>query len=156
MSKADIYEDKVISLLDPIIADTGIKMIDVEFTKEAGNYYLRVYLDKEGGINIDDCETVSRALSDKLDETDPIPEAYILEVSSPGLDRPLRRERDFAASIGRQIDIKLYKEEDGCKAFRGILKAYDKDSVTVDLGESEKTFERKALADIRWAYDLEL
>ena len=105
MSKADIYEDKVISLLNPIIADTGIKMIDVEFTKEAGNYYLRVYLDKEGGINIDDCETVSRALSDKLDETDPIPEAYILEVSSPGLDRPLRRESDLLDLAVRRWNV---------------------------------------------------
>ena len=156
MSRAEDYEKKVFSMLEPITSELNLMIVDVEFVKEAGNYYLRAYLDKEGGINIDDCEAVSRRLSDLMDENDFIPEAYILEVSSPGLDRPLKRERDFMISIGREVDLKTYKEADGQKEFRGVLTAYDKDTVTIELENDTKVFERKGLASIRWAYDFEL
>lgn len=156
MSKADEYEKRVFDILTPITDELNLKIVDVEFLKEAGNYYLRVYLDKEAGVTIEDCEAASRRLSDKMDENDFIPEAYILEVSSPGLDRPLRRERDFAYSIGREVDIKTFKEIEGRKEFRGILKEYDKETVTVEIEADNMVFERKGLASIRWAYDFEL
>ena len=120
---------------------------------EGGNYYLRVYIDKPGGINIDDCELISRALSDKLDEEDYIEEAYILEVSSPGLGRPLKKEKDYQRALGEEIEIKLYKAMDKVKEFQGILKSYDDETVTIEENGNDITFEKKNIAIIRLAID---
>ena len=109
MSKREDYEQKTEALVMPLIEENGFELVDVEYVKEAGNYYLRVYIDKEGGITVDDCEVISRALGDKLDADDFIDDSYILEVSSPGLGRPLKKEKDFLRSIGKEIEIKLYR-----------------------------------------------
>ena len=140
-------------LLKPIAEAHGVRIYDVEYVKEGSDYFLRAYIDKDGGVNIQDCENVSRAYSDKLDEADPIPEAYILEVSSPGLGRQLKKDRHFENSLGEEVELKLFEASDGEKEFRGILKSFDKESVTVQIGEEDRVFARPALAVIRLAVD---
>ena len=106
------YEEKTEKLLEPIVASLGFSVVDVEYVKEGADYYLRAYIDKEGGITVDDCEKVSRSLEEKLDTEDFIPNAYILEVSSPGLGRQLKKEKHYLANIGEKVDVKLYKAID--------------------------------------------
>ena len=154
MSKREDYELKTEALVMPIIEANNFELVDVEYVKEAGNWYLRVYVDKEGGITVDDCEVVSRALSDKLDEKDFIEEAYILEVSSPGLGRPLKKDKDFDRSIGKEVEIKLYRAIDKQKDFSGILVSYDKDTVNIEIEDGkEQSFNRAEIAIIRLAFD---
>ena len=153
MSKKEVYEQKAEALLLPIIEANNFELVDVEYVKEGSNWYLKVYIDKEGGISVDDCEVVSRAFSDKLDEEDFIDDAYIMEVSSPGLGRPLKKEKDYKRSVGKLIDIKLYKPVDKCKEFTGVLDSYDKDTVTIKMDDdTQKTFDRSNLAMIRLAF----
>lgn len=153
LSKRELYEAKTEELVLPIIEQNNFELVDVEYVKEAGTWYLRVYIDKPGGINIDDCELVSRTLSDLLDEKDFVEDAYVLEVSSPGLGRPLKKEKDFVRSVGKDVDIKLYKAKDGSKDYTGTLTAFDKDTITIeDQGETMQ-FERKDIAMIRLAFD---
>ena len=140
-------------LVTPIIDDNHFELVDVEYVKEGANWYLRVYADKEGGINIDDCVFISRALEAKLDEEDFIKDAYILEVSSPGLGRPLKKDRDFERNLGKAVEIKLYKAMEGCKEYEGILKEFSKDTVTVETEEKDYTFSRKDIAVIRQAIE---
>ena len=140
-------------LVIPIIEENHFELVDVEYVKEGANWYLRIYADKEGGINIDDCVLISRALEAKLDEEDFIKDAYILEVSSPGLGRPLKKDRDFERHLGKAVEIKLYKAMEGCKEYEGILKAFSKDAVTVETEEKEYTFSRKDIAVIRQAIE---
>ena len=109
MSKKEIYEQKAEALVTPIVEKYGFELVDVEYVKEGGNFYLRAYVDKPGGITVEDCETVSREFSDKLDEADFIDEAYIMEVSSPGLGRPLKKEKDFKRSMGEEVEIRTYR-----------------------------------------------
>ena len=146
-------EQRCEALVQPILDEHQYELWDVEYVKEGSNY-LRVYADKEGGITIDDCVTISRALEAKLDEEDFIEEAYILEVSSPGLGRPLRRERDFEKSLGAEVEVKLYKAWNGEKEFTGILKSYTKDTVLLALDEDEHEFQKNEIALIRLAIDL--
>ncbi len=154
MANKENYVIRTEKLLEPIMVDNNFELVDVEYVKEAGNWFLRVYIDKEGGITIDDCELVSRALSELLDEHDYIPDAYILEVSSPGLGRQLKKDKDFARSIGEDVEIKLYKALNKQKELFGILKNFDKDTVTIELeDESELTIERKDIAIIRLGID---
>lgn len=153
MAKREEYESKTEELVMPLIEQNNFELVDVEYVKEGSNWYLRVYIDKESGINVDDCELISRALSDLLDEKDFIEEAYILEVSSPGLGRPLKKEKDFARSIGEEVEIKLYRMKDGRKDYKGVLKAYDKESVTIDEDDTEIVFLRSEIALIRLAFD---
>lgn len=154
MSKREVYEQKTEAILMPIMEKHGFELWDVEYVKEGGNWYLRAYIDKEGGIMVDDCEVVSRELSDILDEKDFIEDAYILEVSSPGLGRPLKKEKDFARSIGEEIEIRTYKAIDRQKEFIGILKDYDKDTITIEYDDEEsKTFNREDIALVRLAFD---
>jgi len=154
MSKSEQYEIKTEELITPIVEANSFELVDVEYVKEGGNYYLRAYIDKPGGITIDDCEIVSRALSDKLDEADFIKEAYILEVSSPGLCRPLKKEKDFERSIGQEVEIKLYKPINKQKEVIGLLDAYDKENVVIKVDEeSTMTIQRKDIALIRLAFD---
>ncbi|MDE6208321.1 MAG: ribosome maturation factor RimP [Lachnospiraceae bacterium] len=154
MSKREEYEKLAEELVIPIINENNFELIDVEYVKEASNYYLRFYIDKEGGITVDDCEIVSRALGDLLDEKDFIEESYILEVSSPGLGRPLKKEKDFKRSLGMEVEIHLYKAVDRQKDYTGVLTAYTDNDVTISIDEEkEMKFERKAIALIRLAFD---
>jgi ribosome maturation factor RimP len=153
MSKREDYEQKTEEILTPIIENNNYELVDVEYIKEAGSWYLRIYIDKEGGIAIDDCEVVSRALGEKLDELDYIEDAYILEVSSPGLGRPLKKEKDFARSLGDEVEVKTYRAIDKQKEFVGILKAYDGDTITLGFEEDEMVINRVDIALIRLAFD---
>ena len=152
MSKRETYEQQTEELLLPIIESHGFELVDVEYVKEGGTWYLRAYIDKPGGITVDDCEVISRAFSDVLDEKDYIEDTYIFEVSSPGLGRPLKKEKDFARSIGEEVEIRTYRAIDRQKEFIGILIEYDKDTVTIEYeDESTKTFDRADIALIRLA-----
>ncbi len=145
-------ETKVLPLLTPIVEELHLELVDLEFVKEGANWYLRVYIDKEGGVNIDDCEAVSRTLEKKLDEADPIEQAYVLEVSSPGLDRPLKKDADFEKFAGEIIDIKLYQAQDGKKQFQGKLLGMTDGIISIE--EEDKTvraFTKKDVADVRLA-----
>ena len=148
MSRKDI-EAKTEALLMPILDEFGFELWDVEYVKAGSEYYLRAYIDKEGGITIDDCVDVSRKLSDKLDEDDFIDSEYILEVSSPGLGRTLKSDRDFSKSIGRDTDIKLYKPIDKVKEFEGILKAFDNDTLTFLIDGNERVFNKSEVASVK-------
>ncbi len=142
------------ALLQPVTDAQGVRIYDVEYVKEGSDWYLRAYIDKDGGVTIEDCEAVSRAYSEKLDEADLIKDAYILEVSSPGLGRQLKKDRHFENSLGEEVELKLFEAVDGGKEFTGILKSFDKDTVTIQAdGEAEKTFERSKLAVIRLTVD---
>ena len=152
MAKKD-YERLTEELITPIIEAHHFELVDVEWVKEGSNWYLRVYIDKEGGITVDDCEIINREFGDALDEKDYISENYIFEVSSPGLDRPLKKEKDFVRSIGKDVEIRLYKPIDKKKEYVGTLESYDKNSVTIALEDGQKmTFERSAIALIRLAF----
>ncbi len=153
MSKREDYEAKTEKLVLPIIEENKYELVDVEYVKEGSNWYLRVYVDKPGGITVDDCEIVSRALGDLLDRDDFIDEAYILEVSSPGLGRPLKKEKDFNRSIGKMVEVKLYRAINKRKNFEGELKAFDDATVTITEDNEELTFNREEIALIRLAFD---
>ena len=137
--------DTVAALALPIVEGAGCTLWDVEYVKEAGQWFLRVYIDKEGGVSIDDCEAVSRPLSDLLDEADPIPEGYIFEVSSAGLDRVLRKPEHFEKCLGQQVDVKLYRSQAGSKEYTGALTGYQDGDVLVD----DRRFEKKDVAQVR-------
>ncbi len=154
MTKKEQYEARTEELLLPILKEYGFELVDVEYIKEAGTWYLRNYIDKEGGITIDDCELVSRALGEKLDQEDFIEDSYIMEVSSPGLGRPLKKERDFQRSLGEEVEIRLFRPIDQEKEYIGALAAYDKDTVTIELEDmSQLKIDRKNIALIRLAFD---
>ncbi|MGN0247737.1 MAG: ribosome maturation factor RimP [Lachnospiraceae bacterium] len=149
MSKRDTYESRTEALLLPIMEANQFELVDVEYVKEGSNWYLRAYIDKEGGISIDDCELVSRALSDLLDQEDFIEEAYILEVSSPGLLRPIKKDKDFQRNVGKEIEVHLFKMMDKKKELIGILTAFDADTLTLQTEEKEIRLNRKEAALIR-------
>ena len=154
MSRREEYEQKTEELLEPIVRENGFELVDVEYVKEAGTWYLCAYIDKPGGITVDDCETVSRKFSDILDEKDYIEDSYIFEVSSPGLGRPLKKEKDFKRSLGEEVEIRTYRAIERQKEFVGILKEYDKETVTIAYeDESTQTFKKSEIALIRLALD---
>lgn len=153
MSRREEYEQKAEILLTPIVESNGFELVDVEYVKEAGEWYLRGYIDKPGGITVNDCETVSRAFSDKLDEEDFIEESYIMEISSPGLDRPLKKDKDYERSMGRLVEIRTYRPIEKQKEFCGTLTAYDSNSVTIEEDGTPRTFEKKEIALIRLAIE---
>ena len=154
MAERKDYEVKAEEMLLPITEECGVSIYDVEYVKEGSDYYLRAFIDKEGGVTIDDCENVSRRFSEELDKDDFIADAYILEVSSPGLGRTLKKDRHFENSIGLEVELKLFEAIDGCKEFTGILTGYDKKTVTVEMEETEKVFERSKIAIIRLTLDI--
>ena len=138
----------------PVMEKNQFELVDVEYVKEAGTWYLRAYIDKEGGFTVDDCELVSRQLGEWLDREDFIDDSYILEVSSPGLGRPLKKEKDFKRSLGEQVEVRLYRAVDRQKEFTGALAAYDEDTVTLRFEDgTETSFEKKDIALIRLAFD---
>ena len=152
MSKRTDIEARTEKLLEPIMEENRFEMVDVEYVKEGGNYYLRAYIDKENGITIDDCELVSRALEAKLDEEDFIDDAYILEISSPGLGRALKKDRDLQRSIGKEVDVKLFSAVDGQKTLTGILAAWNDTEITLDLEGEETVLKRDNIAQIRLSF----
>ena len=154
MSKRESYEKKAEVLILPIINKNNYELVDIEFVREGSNWFLRAYVDKEGGFSVNDCEKVSREFSDLLDKEDFIEESYILEISSPGLGRPLKKDKDFERSMGEEVEVKLYKAFEGQKEFSGILEAYDTETVTLGFeNNTKKTFEKKNIALIRLAID---
>ena len=154
MSRREEYEQQTETLLEPIVTELGFELVDVEYVKEGGTWYLRAYIDKPGGIAVDDCEAVSRRFSDILDEKDYIADSYVLEVSSPGLGRPLKKEKDFKRSLGEEVEIRTYRAIDRQKEFVGLLKAYDDSTVTITYeDDTEQTFDRGDIALIRLALD---
>lgn len=154
MSKKEEHEKQTEELIAPILDELGFELVDVEYTREAGNYYLRVYVDKPGGITVDDCEAVSRRFSDILDEKDYIKDSYIFEVSSPGLLRPLKKEKDFKRSLGEEVEIRTYRQVDGEKEFVGVLRDFDRDTVTIECDDTlSRTFQRSNISMIRLALD---
>ena len=145
MAKGEQYEARVEAWITPVLEQHQFELVDVEYVREVGVWYLRCYIDKEGGITVDDCEVISRLLGEWLDKEDFIEDSYILEVSSPGLGRPL---------IGKDVEIRLYKAIDKQKEFTGTLTSYDADSVTITMEDgSERTFEKSEIALIRLAFD---
>ena len=152
MSKASDYEAKTESLILPILERKNFELVDVEYVKEGSIWYLRAYIDKEGGITVNVCEDVAREMNVLLDEKDFIPDSYTFEVSSPGLGRPLKKEKDFVRNMGQEIEIRTYRAINRSKEFYGILTAYDKESVTIETEEKETMkFERSEIALIRQA-----
>ncbi len=148
------YESRTEALVLPILEERGWELVDVEFVKEGSTWYLRAYIDKPGGITVDDCEVVSRALEAKLDSENFISEAYILEVSSPGLGRAIKKDKDYVRNEGKEIELRLYKPFEHSKEFRGVLKCWDADSVTITVDdERDLVFARKDLALVREAFD---
>ena len=153
MANKKQIEEKTEVLLAPIAKANGVRIYDVEYVKEGQDMYLRAYIDKDGGVTIEDCETVSRALSDQLDAEDFIDAAYILEVSSPGLGRKLTKDRHLENSIGDEVELKTFEAIDGCKDFEGGLKAFDKENITLDAAGTDKVFPRKQIANLKLKVD---
>lgn len=154
MSKKEDYEAKAEALILPIIEANSFELVDVEYVKEGSSWYLRAYIDKPGGITINDCELVSRAFEEKLDEVNLIPDAYILEVSSPGLGRPLKKDKDFARSIGEEVEVHLYKAINKQKEFVGLLESFDAATITLELPDDERmVFNRSDVSLVRLTFD---
>lgn len=154
MSQKEQIEKQFEELLTPVCEKHGVEVYDVEYVKEGSDYYLRAYIDKEGGVTIGDCEVVNRELSDLMDEKDFIKDAYILEVSSPGLGRTLKKDRHYEKALGQEVEIKTFKPIDGSKEFVGILKAFDDQTFTVVIDDTEKTFQRADIALMKLAFHL--
>lgn len=141
--------DKVTALARPIVEEEGCSLWDVEYVREAGSWYLRVFIDKEGGVSIDDCERISRRLDPVLDEEDPIPDSYVFEVGSAGAERELKRPSDFEQFMGSQVEVRLYQPVKGSKTFVGLLSGYDQGKVTVTVGKETMTFEKAQTAQVK-------
>jgi len=141
--------DKVSLLVTPVVEQEGCTLWDVEYVREAGTWYLRVYIDKDGGVSIDDCERISRALDPILDEADPIPDSYVFEVGSAGIERELKRPSDFEKYMGSQIELRLYQPFEGSKVFVGQLSGYADGDVTIVVGERSLTFSKAQTAQVK-------
>ena len=138
------------ALAEPAVQAQGCRIWDVEYVREAGTWYLRVFLDAPEGVSIDQCEAVSRPLSDALDEADPIQGSYVLEVGSAGADRALKKPEHFAQCMGQEVDVKLYRPREGSKLFTGVLTGYEAGAVTIEVpGGEEMTFDKKETALVR-------
>ena len=154
MSKRETYETRTEELITPILDRMNFELVDVEYVKEGGTWYLRAYIDKEGGITVNDCEAVAREMNEILDREDFVDDSYVFEVSSPGLGRPLKKEKDYIRSMGKEVEIRTYRAINREKEFYGILSAYDENTVTIKTeDENEMTFEKSDIALIRLAFD---
>ena len=154
MSKRETYEARTEELITPILERMHFELVDVEYVKEGGTWYLRAYIDKEGGITVNDCEAVAREMNEILDREDFVEDSYVFEVSSPGLGRPLKKEKDYVRSMGKEIEIRTYRAINREKEFYGILSAYDESTVPIETENGEKmTFEKPDIALIRLAFD---
>ncbi len=141
--------DTVAALALPVAERAGCTLWDVEYVKEAGSWFLRVYIDKEGGVSIDDCEAVSRPLSDLLDQADPIEGSYTFEVSSAGADRALKKPEHFTRFLGEEVEVRLYRPREGRKEFVGLLRGFEDGAVTLDIGGQETVFTKQEIALVR-------
>lgn len=141
--------DKIAEIARPVVEEEGCSLWDVEYVREAGSWYLRVFIDREGGVSIDDCERVSRRLDPILDEKDPIPESYVFEVGSAGADRELKRPRDFEQFMGSEVEVRLYRPVDGSKHYTGALTGYEDGAVTLTQGEKTRRFTKEQVAQVR-------
>ena len=141
--------EKVAALARPVVEEEGCTLWDVEYVREAGTWYLRIFVDKEGGLSIDDCERISRRLDPMLDEVDPIPDSYVFEVGSAGAERELKRPSDFEQFLGSEVEVRLYQPVNGAKAFVGKLKGYDDGDVTIENGGSEMRFDKSRVALVK-------
>lgn len=154
MSKRETYEKKTEELITPLIDAEGFELVDVEYVKEGADWYLRVYIDKDGGITVNDCEKISRAFNEILDREDYIDDAYIFEVSSPGLLRPLKKDKDYQRNLGKLLEVKLFAPFNGVKEFEAELKSYDKESATLVMDDdTEVTVKRSEISLIRPAIE---
>ena len=154
MSKRETYETRTEELITPILDRMNFELVDVEYVKEGGTWYLRAYIDKEGGITVNDCEAVAREMKEILEREDLVEESYVFEVSSPGLGRPLKKEKDYIRSMGKEVEIRTYRAINREKEFYGILSAYDENTVTIKTEDgTEMTFEKSDIALIRLAFD---
>jgi len=154
VSKREMYEKRTEEILTSIAEQFAFELVDVEYVKEGSLWYLRAYIDKPGGIAVNDCAEVSRKLSEIMDEEDFIEDSYILEVSSPGLGRPLKKEKDYARSMGQEVEIRTYRAIRKQKEFIGILENYDTDTVTITYEDGEQEiFQKNDIALIRLAFD---
>ena len=154
MSKRETYETRTEELITPILDRMNFELVDVEYVKEGGAWYLRAYIDKEGGITVNDCEAVAREMNEILDREDFVEDSYVFEVSSPGLGRPLKKEKDYIRSMGKEVEIRTYRAINREKEFYGILSAYDENTVTIKTEDgTEMTFEKSDIALIRLALD---
>lgn len=154
MSKREAYEARTEELITPILERMQFELVDVEYVKEGATWYLRAYIDKEGGITVNDCEAVAREMNEILDREDYIEDSYVFEVSSPGLGRPLKKEKDYTRSMGKKLEIRTYRAIDKKKEFYGILTSYDEKTVTIETEDgSELTLEKADIALIRLAFD---
>ena len=153
MSKRETYETRTEELITPILDRMNFELVDVEYVKEGGTWYLRAYIDKEGGITVNDCEAVAREMNEILDREDFVEDSYVFEVSSPGLGRPLKKEKDYIRSMGKEVEIRTYRAINREKEFYGILSAYDENTVTIKTEDgTEMTFEKSDIALIRLAF----
>ena len=141
--------DAVTALAVPAARELGLEIWDVEYVREAGQWFLRVYIDKEGGVGIQDCEALSKALDPLLDEADPIPDSYVFEVSSAGAERELKRPGDFPRFFGETVEVRLFAAVEGSKSFVGVLTGYEDGAVFLRVGDKEYTFEKAQVAKVR-------
>ena len=141
--------DKIAEIARPVVEEEGCSLWDVEYVREAGTWYLRVFIDRDGGVSIDDCERVSRRLDPILDEKDPIPESYVFEVGSAGADRELKRPGDFEQFMGSDVEVRLYRPVDGSKHYTGVLAGYEDGVVTLTQGEKTLRFTKEQVAQVR-------
>ena len=153
MSKRETYETRTEELITPILDRMNFELVDVEYVKEGGTWYLRAYIDKEGGITVNDCEAVAREMNEILDREDFVEDSYVFEVSSPGLGRPLKKEKDFKRNMGKLVEVRTYRPIEKQKEFCGTLTAYDSNSVTIDEDGTERVFDKKDTALIRLAIE---
>ena len=149
MANKEVYIEKTREFITPILENKGFELYDIEYVKEGQDYFLRVYIEKPGGITIDDCVEVSREMNEILDREDYIKDAYTFEVSSPGLLRPFKIDKDYERALNEDVEIHTFKPIDKQKEFIGTLKSYDKESVTVEIDGEEKTFTKKGISLIR-------
>ena len=141
--------DKIAEIARPVVEEEGCSLWDVEYVREAGTWYLRVFIDRDGGVSIDDCERVSRRLDPILDEEDPIPDSYVFEVGSAGADRELKRPGDFEQFMGSEVEVKLYRPVDGSKHYTGTLSGYEAGAVSLTVGKKTLRFPKEQVAQVR-------
>lgn len=141
--------DRVTELAKPVVEEEGCSLWDVEYVREAGSWFLRIFIDKDGGVGIDDCERISRRLDPILDEADPIPDSYVFEVGSAGAERELKRPGDFEQFMGSEVEVRLYQPVNGCKVYVGVLSGYDNGRVTVTAGKNEVSFDKSQIALVK-------
>lgn len=142
-------EEIVEEIVLPLVNENLFELVEVEFIKEGSNWFLRIYIDKPGGVSLDDCQLISHAVSDKLDEVDPIKQSYFLEVSSPGLDRPIKKDSDFVKYSGQMVEVKLFKPKDGIKSFEGELHGTLDNKILIRIDDKIVEFEKQDVAKVK-------